>query len=335
MSTKARYAGIAVLTVALAAAVTTVMGGAAADQDAAGVSDAVLHRFKIDCHVHQSWTDEGIQKTLDAYRKYNTMACAFGTLATLDRAKEHPDVFIPFGTLRLSDPNALQLIDQYHAAGFKGVGELMAAGRDYDDPVFDPIWARLQQYHMVAVLHTGIVNRRSGRGGRGRRGGAAGAGRAARAAAPPNQPEGSSWLNMHPGFLDVIARRYPTLILIGAHLGNPWYAEAAEGARWSPNLYFDISGSSLIKKASHPEYWGDVFWWRPDIATGKHSPGGTYGFEKLVFASDEAPDQLLPNIQRFERMLDANNVPETVRANMWAGTVAKILGVQEHAAPAH
>jgi hypothetical protein len=46
--------------------------------------------------------------------------------------------------------------------------------------------------------------------------------------------------------LDNIARRFPKLT-IGAHLGNPDYAWAAEIGRWNPNLYFDLSGSTLIK----------------------------------------------------------------------------------------
>ena len=41
---------------------------------------------------------------------------------------------------------------------------------------------------------------------------------------------------------------YPKTTIIGAHLGNPDYAWAGEIGRWNPNLYFDLSGSTLIKK---------------------------------------------------------------------------------------
>jgi hypothetical protein len=39
--------------------------------------------------------------------------------------------------------------------------------------------------------------------------------------------------------LDNIARRYPKITLIGARLGNPDYAWAAEIARWNPSVYWD------------------------------------------------------------------------------------------------
>ena len=48
--------------------------------------------------------------------------------------------------------------------------------------------------------------------------------------------------------LDKIARRYPRTTIIGAHLWNPDYAWAGEIARWNPNLFFNVFGSTLIKK---------------------------------------------------------------------------------------
>jgi len=50
--------------------------------------------------------------------------------------------------------------------------------------------------------------------------------------------------------LDLIARHWPTLTVIGAHLGNPDYAEAGEVARWNFNLYFDLTGSSSSRKST-------------------------------------------------------------------------------------
>src|SRR2546422_6760581 len=41
---------------------------------------------------------------------------------------------------------------------------------------------------------------------------------------------------MRPTTLDAIVRRFPKITVIGAHLGNPDYAWAAEIARWNPNL---------------------------------------------------------------------------------------------------
>ena len=53
---------------------------------------------------------------------------------------------------------------------------------------------------------------------------------------------------MRPIYLDTMARLFPAWKIHGAHLGNPWYEEASMSCRWNPNLYFDLTGSTLKKK---------------------------------------------------------------------------------------
>ena len=43
--------------------------------------------------------------------------------------------------------------------------------------------------------------------------------------------QNASSARMRPIYLNTIARAFPDLKIIGAHLGNPWYQEAAEVAR--------------------------------------------------------------------------------------------------------
>lgn len=45
----------------------------------------------------------------------------------------------------------------------------------------------------------------------------------------------------NPVLLDPVARAYPALKMIIAHLGHPWYAEAACVVRKHPNVYADMS----------------------------------------------------------------------------------------------
>jgi predicted TIM-barrel fold metal-dependent hydrolase len=130
---------------------------------------------------------------------------------------------------------------------------------------------------------------------------------------------------MRPSFLHTIARSFPKLRIQGAHLGNPWYDEAAEGARWSKNLYFDLTGSSLIKKARNLAVFKEYLWWE---GPGAHSsPDAVYAFEKLVFGTDEAPDALDNMLTRYEAMLDACGVPEASRRRIYGETMAGILGI--------
>jgi len=271
-------------------------------------SPAAVKRFKIDAHYHFRDNPEFVKQTVDVHRKFNTMVVALTAYEAIEHTKEYvkqyPDVIIPFGGIRLDDPDVLNKIDQYHAAGFKGVGEVSGPYHDYDSSEYWPVYAKLAESNMAILFHTGIV-------ARGR----------------PEVPQTSGMMRMRPGFLDTIARRFPKLNIIGAHFGNPWYDEAAEAARWNPNLVWDISGSSLIKRDANPESWKQILWWVPDLSTRHSPPSAGHAFHKMVFATDEGPEGLETNIERFERFLTANNVPADVAEQCWQSTIAKMLGV--------
>lgn len=274
-----------------------------------GLAQDAKTRFKIDAHYHYRDSADFIPKTVETCRKYNTMVCLFTPIQALEKIREaaqkYPEVFIPMGSIRLDDPQALDQIDRFHKAGFKGIGELSRPVKDFHDSAYYPIYEKLQSHGMHVMFHTGIVARRN----------------------PETPQDGGGMTRMRPAFLDEIARRFPKLTIQGAHLGNPWYEEAAEAARWNPNLLFDLTGSSLIKKKDNPRYWGEVLWWRPSLAT-MHSPSaGEHAFEKIVFGTDEGPEGLLPNIERFEVFLKANQVPESVQEKFWGGTMARILKI--------
>ena len=113
----------------------------------------------------------------------------------------------------------------------------------------------------------------------------------------------------------------PKAIIQGAHFGNPWYDEAAEVCRWSPNVFFDITGSTLHKliKLNDLERFSKVMWWTAGEgeATQHTLKGGPDAFEHIVFGTDENPTGLAPNIERFQKFLEANKVPEATREKMW------------------
>ena len=130
---------------------------------------------------------------------------------------------------------------------------------------------------------------------------------------------------MRPAYLHTIARSFPKLVIQGAHLGNPWYEEAAEVARWEKNLYFDVTGSTLIKKAKNLSLFREYLWW--EGPTAHSSPDAVYAFEKLVFGTDEPPENLDANVARYEAMLNACEVPEPSRRKVFGETMARILGI--------
>lgn len=261
-------------------------------------------RFIIDSHQHYRDEPGYIDGLVEIYRSRHAMACVLTPVESLDvvrkAAAAYPDVIIPYGYVSVDDPDVLAHIDRFADAGFKGI-KMHRPKYDWDDFGYFPIYRKLQELGLVALFHTGIVAGRS------------------------DDPEPSSMARMRPSFLHTIARSFPQLRIQGAHLGNPWYDEAAEVARWEKNVYFDLTGSSLIKKANDLTVFKEYLWW--EGPTAHSSPDAVYAFEKLVFGTDEAPANLDAVVARFDAMLDANEVPEPSRRKIYGETMAQILGI--------
>jgi len=266
----------------------------------------------IDVHEHfngEPWALDNLLAKLNAADGIGILLVTpkgFAEASTFIHA--HPDRFIGFGDIKLDDPDVLDQIDRFHQAGFRGLGEITSSEKNYDDRSYWPIYDRAQKYHMILLFHTGAVARQN-----------------------PNLPTDVSFDRMRAGRLDLIARHWPQMIIIGAHLGNPDYAEAAEIARWNPNLYFDVSGSTLIKKRDEYGFFRSIFWWSGVISP--HTPvGGPDAFEKLVFGSDVFKGDLSEfdaSQARYHAMLDACRVQPDVQAMIFSGTMWRILQVQQ------
>jgi uncharacterized protein len=258
--------------------------------------------FIIDSHMHYTATDEWEKSFLDVYSRYNAMACLLIPMKDLDRgiafAKAHPERVIPYAEINIDSPTAVADIQKVHSMGFRGLGELFAMGRkDYNDPAYDTIWALAEQLGMPVAPHTGILF-------------------------------DGTMANLRPAFLADVAAKHPKLIIHAAHFGNPWYEEAGEAARRNKNLYFDLSGSSLIKKENDPGYWAQWLWWT-DAAGKAHMPKEvTPAWEKILFATDEGPEALEENIRRFNKALDACHVSAETRARCYGLTLAHVYGIK-------
>ena len=262
----------------------------------------------IDAHLHHNGDPAFLDKVVAKLDSVNGLAFILTTPRDLGSVQAYiarfPNRLVGFGDIKLDEPRALELVDQFHAAGFRGLGEFSGPLKNYDDKGYWPIYERAEKYGMILLFHTGIVNRPD-----------------------PGVPADISVDRMRPTTLDNIARRFPKLTIIGAHLGNPDYAWAAEIARWNPNLYFDLSGSSLIKKQNDYTFFKSIFWWSGVVSP--HTPvGGPDAFEKLVFGSDVFDGELEEfdrELERYHKMLDACGVPAGAQANIFAGTLWRIL----------
>jgi hypothetical protein len=230
----------------------------------------------IDVHIHYDGEPGILEKLLAKLDAADGLGLLLTTPAGFPQASkfihEHPDRFIGFGDIKLDDPNALQ------------------------------------EYHMILLFHTGIVNRLH-----------------------PEQPADISFDRSRVTRLDLIARHWPKLTVIGAHLGNPDYADAGEIGRWDPNLYFDMSGTTLIKKKDDYGFFRSIFWWT-GVASPHTPASGADAFEKLVFGSDVFGGDVQEfdlALARYHAMLDACQVPHSAQTMIFSGTMWRILRAQE------
>lgn len=214
--------------------------------------------------------------------------------------KKYPDMIIGFGHIKLG-VDTVDKVDTLCQKGFKGL-KVTRPLANYDDRRFYPMYARAQDYGMPILFHLGILARRE------------------------NEASFDVSMNrMRPAYLDTVARAFPKLTLIGAHLGNPWYEEACEVARWNPNVYFDLSGSTLKKKS--PSYFREIFWW-----TGKqtfHYKGlkGKEPFEKIIFGGD-VPYELIEDVMSdYKSLMDNLRIPREIQDKVLGGTAAEILNL--------
>lgn len=260
--------------------------------------------FIIDAHVHYKPNDDWERSFLEVYARHNAMACLMVRMDDLDRgisfAKAHPERIIPYAMIDIDHPAVLDEVRRVHAMGYKGLGEFFARNEwNYDDVKYEPLWTLAEELGMPLAPHTGNLSN-------------------------------GMMARLRPAFLATIASKHPKLMIVGAHFGNPWYAEAGEAARRNANLYFDLSGSSLIKKENDPGIWKEFLWWTPYVGKDTpHMPKDLVpAFEKIVFASDEDPDALVENFRRFNKVMDANDVSEETRAKCYGLTMARIHGIQ-------
>lgn len=260
--------------------------------------------FIIDAHVHYKANDDWEKSFLEVYARHNAMACLMVRMEDIEQgikfAKAHPDRIIPYAMIDIDSPTVLNDVRKVHSMGFKGLGEFFAKNEwNYDDLKYKPLWTLAEELGMPLAPHTGNLSN-------------------------------GMMARLRPAYLATIASKHPNLFIVGAHFGNPWYDEAGEAARRNRNLYFDLSGSSLIKKENDPGIWKQYLWWTPYVGKDTpHMPKDLVpAFEKIVFASDENPDALVENFRRFNKMLDANDVSKETRAKCYGLTMARIHGIQ-------
>ncbi|PIU50926.1 hypothetical protein COS91_07090 [Candidatus Desantisbacteria bacterium CG07_land_8_20_14_0_80_39_15] len=266
----------------------------------------------IDAHHHLETRGGYLKGLVSECRRLGVKkVCLFGAgemsssynMASNTQVKEamgkYPDLIVGFACFNLGKDSPKK-IDKFVKEGFKGI-KFINPAKKYDDKKFYPVYAKIEKYGIPALFHLGIVSRH-----------------------PDDKFYDINNDRHRPIYLDTIARAFPDLKIIGAHFGNPWYEEAAMAARWNPNLYFDLSGSTL--KCKSAKFLGELLWWTPE--TRYRDPLRRYAWEKIVFGSDVPCNEIEDVLNDYKTVMNELNVPAEIQEKVLGGTMAKILGLE-------
>lgn len=303
-----RFLGVAASAIPLGAVVEPAGGTLSLDKR----SSTSLSRSDriVDIHVHfDAKHPNFIDDLLKLAERINLTACLLTPYAhrvqVAEAAKRHPNRIVPFGFVELDSPDVLAQVKEFHALGYRGLGELEFVKKPYTDSSYLPVYEAANEYGWIVMFHTGIVLRRSF-----------------------DQPEDVASYRMRAFHLEEISRRFPKLTVIGAHCGNPEYEWAAEVARWNPNLFFDLSGSTLSKMGGRLEEFKKFFWWTGQDEWKTQTPANdTSAFIKLVFGSDSGLEGIEQVIKQYQALFNACDVPANTQQMIMGGTLANILGI--------
>ncbi len=275
--------------------------------DAKASASAASTRI-VDIHTHFEPKNPGyLDEFLKVSEQLNLTGCMLTPFANrkvvAEAARQHPRQIVPFGYVDLDAGDVVKQVEELHALGYRGLGELEFVKKLYSDPSYFPVYELANQYHWVVLFHTGIVLR-----------------------AKFHEPEDVASYRMRAIYLEEIARRFPNITVIGAHCGNPEYEWASEIARWNPNVFFDFSGSSLKKLGGRLGEISKYFWWT-NTDEGTDTPDNNpSAFTKLVFGSDTSPKNVEGVLAQYRAMFQACDVPQGARTLILGGTLSKLLG---------
>ncbi|OGV82672.1 MAG: hypothetical protein A3K19_32525 [Lentisphaerae bacterium RIFOXYB12_FULL_65_16] len=264
---------------------------------------AHLHTTQDVSATVRQWTADGVVKTCVLAEPSFWMppnSTYMGNADVLKWRREFPDAIVGMGAVELGQnmgcPDDIRRLKD---EGFEGLKFDMPS-HPYDHDRYFPLYAAAEELHMPILFHTGYV---------------------ARLEVSDRRCHPSSDY-MRPFRLDRIARAFPNLPLIGAHLGLP-HGHEALALLSLPNVYYDISGGggqkphlSKLKKALAPFPGAD--WDNPQENLALEQ------FKKLVFGTDNPPVSVW--YPASEEILNYLHIPGETRELFYWKTAAAIFG---------
>lgn len=263
----------------------------------------------IDFHYHYADLNHFIEDLLADMEKagvdYTLLTCGFkkgywefkncgfkDNEDTLQAVKKHPDKLIGNIFIDPRESDAIETFERYAEAGFKCVKMFPPQGFYPDDEQFFPLYEKIEKYKMPILFHTGQTNI---------------------GYMPSEGKKATSTKFAHPMNIDMIARLFPDIPFVLAHMSYPWLSEAWSVAHANTNVYLDIAGSGPWTEAAPIAY----------LALG----GQSYipiDFKRVIWGSDNCLPQA-ESIARSQVAMRQMGCSSKERKLVFGETAAKLL----------
>ena len=269
---------------------------------------------RLDFHVHFNSTDrDQIEILAKTAREAETILALSGGLryggydfppneTVIETCKKYPDCFLPLAKLDLwetADPAEVYHYAEMGVRGFKCIYPYY----EYDHDIYMPVYEAAEKCGMPLLFHTGNY----------------------RPCQDDTVYRRPVLKNMHPINLDRIARAFPNLKIIMAHMGTRIFQdEASQYIKMLPNLYTDWGGCGQWKRLQ-PKEVVDMF-----SSSLWYIEQSWDTYRKIVLGSDAyvTYPHLVTEAQKYyDALLDRVGVPPEVIDEIMGKTVASWLGI--------
>ncbi|MBR2910825.1 MAG: amidohydrolase family protein [Lentisphaeria bacterium] len=272
--------------------------------------------MNLDIHAHCNSGDPAdVRAFVENSEKNDTMTALSGGLhygghdylpneEVIKLCKEYPKNLVPLVKIDLWDTAPdVSLVRKYADMGAKGF-KFIYPYYGYDHESYLPLYEEIQKIGLPVLFHTGAY-----------------------------RPNSADVLyrrpvleNMSPARLDTIARSFPDLKIVMAHLGTRMFRPlAAELVRLHANLYFDLAGSGNFLDVS-PADLAELM--MPPVYTrDKDGPR----FRKMVFGSDsyiKLPIIQTEALEAYKMHLLLNQISPEDKEAIMGKTVASWMGIK-------
>jgi len=171
----------------------------------------------------------GVEKTVlmggptDGYWEYKKTGFA-GNERVAEAVKAHPDRLIGNVYIDAREADMLDTLKRYLDRGFRAMKIFPPVGFTPDDERMFPVYEEVERRGVPVLSHAGQTNIKL-------------------ISDDPKVRKATDSRLGHPMNFDQLARLFPDVIFVLAHMGYPFFVEAMSVAQANPNVYLDVSGS--------------------------------------------------------------------------------------------